>query len=191
MTTSPKDVLAFWFSADVEPRWFARHDGLDETIRARFGGTWEAAAEGALDAWAQMPEGWLALLIVLDQFSRNLHRHDARAWALDPAAQSLTLAGLARGDDQRLPPIQRVFAYLPLEHAEDMGMQHRSVQLFEQLAASVPAEWQAPFDNYLDYARRHLAVIERFGRFPHRNTVLGRPSTPDELAYLAQPGTGF
>lgn len=191
MTITPKDVLDFWFSAEAQPRWFVRDLAFDACIRALFSPALEAASLGALDHWADTPEGWLALLIVLDQFSRNIHRDDARAWSADAKAQALALAGIARGDDRRLPPSQRLFAYLPLEHAEDLGMQRHCVHLFEQLVASLPPEQREPFENYLDYARRHHAVIEQFGRFPHRNPVLGRTSTPDEQIYLARPGAGF
>jgi uncharacterized protein (DUF924 family) len=128
---------------------------------------------------------------VLDQFPRNLYRNDPRAWAADASAQRVALSGLARGDDRQLPAVQRVFAYLPLEHAEDKALQQRSVELFEALCAEVPTEQRKPFEEFLDYARRHREVIVRFGRFPHRNVALGRPSTPEETLYLAQPGAGF
>ncbi len=135
--------------------------------------------------------GWLALLLVLDQFPRNLYRNDPRAWAADAVAQRVALSGLARGDDRQLPAVQRVFAYLPLEHAEDSALQQRSVALFESLLAEAEPERRPEFENYLDYARRHREVIARFGRFPHRNAALGRPDTPEEKRYLARPGAGF
>ena len=191
MLTTPKDVLDFWFAPDVDPRWFARDDAFDAQVRRRFGTTLEAATRGDLDDWATTPQGWLALLIVLDQFSRNIHRADPRAWAADAKAQALAQAGIARGDDQRLPPLRRLFAYLPLEHAEDLALQQHCVRLFEQLVAQLPHEERPPFEDFLDYARRHHDVIRRFGRFPHRNAVLGRRSTPAEQAYLASPGSGF
>lgn len=191
MTITPKDVLAFWFDPNVEAVWFDRDEALDAQIRERFGATWEAAVRGDLDNWADTPEGWLALLIVLDQFSRNLHRDDARAWSADVKAQAVALVGIARGDDRRLAPAERLFAYMPLEHAEDVSLQRHCVQLFEAMLAHVPATERERFEGFLDFARRHHDVIERFGRFPHRNAMLGRRSTPDEQAYLDSPGAGF
>ncbi|EIL97684.1 hypothetical protein RHOFW104T7_03430 [Rhodanobacter thiooxydans] len=191
MPTTAQDVLDFWFAEANAARWFVVDDTFDAQIRERFGAAAQGAAEGRLDDWAHTPPGWLALLILLDQFPRNLYRNDPRAWAADAGAQRMALSGLARGDDRQLPAVQRVFAYLPLEHAEDLALQRRSVALFEALAAEAEAEQRPLFDDYVDYARRHHQVIARFGRFPHRNAVLGRPSTPEELHYLAQPGAGF
>jgi uncharacterized protein (DUF924 family) len=191
MSKTPVDVLDFWFAAANEPFWFKRDGAFDAHIRKHFGDTLAAASQGELDAWVHTPEGWLALLIVLDQFSRNIYRDDARAWAADAKAQALALAGIERGDDRRLTPRQRLFVYLPLEHAEDLSLQHRCVELFEQLVASQPPAEQGHHQGFLDYARRHHDVIDRFGRFPHRNAVLGRVSTPAELDYLTSPGSGF
>ncbi|WP_114239004.1 DUF924 family protein [Dyella sp. C9] len=191
MRSTPTDVLEFWFDPVAEACWFERNEAFDARIRQRFGDTWVAAVRGELDDWAATPEGWLALLIVLDQFSRNLHRDDARAWAADGQAQALARAGIARGDDQRLLPLQRLFAYLPLEHAEDAALQRLCVQLFHQLAEQQTGVDRHRFEGFLDYARRHHDVIDTFGRFPHRNAVLGRASTPAEQDYLASPGAGF
>jgi uncharacterized protein (DUF924 family) len=191
MPATAQDVLDFWFAEANAAHWFSTDAGFDAQIRERFGEAAEAAAADRLDDWAATPSGWLALLILLDQFPRNLYRNDPRAWAADASAQRVALSGLARGDDRQLPAVQRVFAYLPLEHAEDPALQRRSVALFEALAAEAEPGWRALFEDYLDYARRHHQVIARFGRFPHRNAVLGRPSTPEELHYLAQPGAGF
>ncbi|MHA6205058.1 DUF924 family protein [Dyella soli] len=191
MSTKPKDVLDFWFAASSEPLWFARDEAFDAAVRERFGAALDAASRGELDGWCDTPEGWLALLIVLDQFSRNIHRNDPRTWAADAQAQALALAGITRGDHLRLTPMQRTFAYLPLEHAEDLSLQQRCVDLFEQLLAAQPPGPRAPFEDYASYARRHRDVIRRFGRFPHRNAVLGRANTPAEDDYLAQPGSGF
>ncbi len=191
MPTTSMDVLDFWFDAASEAVWFDNDNAFDARIRERFGGALEAAARGELDHWTATPDGWLALLIVLDQFSRNIHRGDARAWAADAKAQAIALAGIERGDDLRLSPLQRLFAYLPLEHAEDRFLQRRSVDQFEQLLAQSPESEQARYQDYLDYARRHRDVIERFGRFPHRNALLGRNSTPEETDYLARPGSSF
>ena len=191
MAVQPRDVLDFWFEPAHAAHWFAKDAAFDEQIRRRFAVAADDAAQGRLDAWASNPADWLALLILLDQFPRNLHRGDAQAWAADVKAQRIALSGLAGGFDQALPPLQRVFAYLPLEHAEDMGLQQRAVTLFEALHAQAPVAGRARFAEFLDYARRHREVIARFGRFPHRNAVLGRDSTAAEREYLAQPGAGF
>lgn len=190
MDASPQQVLDFWFADENTVRWFLRDADFDQAIRDRFASTLEAAADGALDNWVVTPHGWLALLIVLDQFSRNIHRGDARAFAQDDKAQALALVGLERRDDEALTPLERVFAYLPLEHAEDLALQWRSVTLFRALALQASPHSRAQYDNFLDYARRHCEVVTRYGRFPQRNAALGRPSTPDELAYLAEGG-GF
>lgn len=191
MFPAARDVLDFWFAETSVKHWFDVDEAFDMRIRARFGNLEEAAAAGRLADWAATPSGWLAWLILLDQFPRNLHRGGRRAWAQDASAQQVALSGLARGDDRQLPPLQRVFSYLPLEHAEDMALQRRSVALFEALCRDAPVREQVRFSGFLDYARRHHDVIARFGRFPHRNAVLGRASTPEEVLYLAQPGAGF
>jgi uncharacterized protein (DUF924 family) len=198
MTATPDDVLDFWFGADaaavdaaVAQRWFARDDAFDAAIRERFGAAVATARDGGLDAWAQNPRGWLALLLVLDQFPRNLHRGSPLAFASDARALDTALAGIGRGDDQALLPIERVFTYLPLEHAEDLAVQERCVHLFMALCDSVAATERERFADFLGYAQRHYDVIARFGRFPHRNAALGRASTPAEQAYLAEPGAGF
>lgn len=184
-------VLAFWFDPAQQPHWFDASPQFDAIIRDRFGGTYRLAAQGKLEQWIDTPQGWLALLIVLDQFSRNLHRDDPRAWAQDLQAQRLALWGIKEGYDRQLPPMQRVFAYMPLEHAEDMRLQRHCVALFEALCEQLSTEERHRYTGFLDYARRHQAVIARFGRFPHRNARLGRPCTPEELQYLAEPGAGF
>jgi uncharacterized protein (DUF924 family) len=191
MATSAQEVLDFWFDEAHADRWFVADADFDARIRGRFGAAVKAAASGQLDEWLATPEKWLALLILLDQFPRNLYRGDAASWAGDVKAQRVALSGLARGHDGQLLPLQRVFAYLPLEHAEDMALQRRSVELFEALGAEVPPEQRLQFAGFLDYARRHREVIARFGRFPHRNAALARVSTPEEVRYLAEPGAGF
>jgi Uncharacterized protein conserved in bacteria len=190
MPVTAHDVLDFWFAETSAAHWFAADAAFDAQIRERFGSAADAAADGRLDGWAASPPGWLALLILLDQLPRSLYRGGSRAWAQDASAQRVALSGIARGDDRQLPPLRRVFAYLPLEHAEDKALQQRSVALFEALCAEAPPPRER-FEEILDYARRHRDVIARFGRFPHRNAVLGRPSTREEMIYLAQPGSGF
>jgi uncharacterized protein (DUF924 family) len=184
-------VLAFWFHPAHHDEWYAGRPAFDALIGEHFAHVVALAEAGTLMDWAATPQGWLALLIVLDQFTRNLYRRDPRAWAQDLRAQQLALSGIEEGFDRHLPAIQRVFAYMPLEHAEDMGLQQRCVALFDTLCNDVAPDERSRYDGFLDYARGHEAVIARFGRFPHRNAVLGRTSTPEELAYLAEPGTGF
>lgn len=181
-------VLDFWFGAAPfvsRPEWFRKDPAFDEAIRQRFGPLVDRALDGGL-GWGPAPADRLAELIVLDQFPRNLFRGQARAFAGDPRARALALDLVDDGGHLALHPLQRWFAYLPLEHAEDLALQDRCVALIGALAAEDPAHASA-----LDYAERHRDVVRRFGRFPHRNAALGRASTPDELAYLTQPGSGF
>ena len=200
MTEPPDEVLRFWLGAcpidpaamqRVQAQWFRKDDAFDAALRARFGPTLEAALAGQLHGWAASADGWLALLLVLDQFTRNAFRGQPRSFAGDAQALALALQGIERGHDQALPPMARIFCYLPLEHAEDAAMQARSVALFTALRDAADAEPKAFFDGTLEYARKHQDVIARFGRFPHRNAILGRASTDAERAYLAQPGAGF
>ena len=182
-------VIDFWFGAPplaTRREWFVKDPAFDETIRVRFGALVDRALAGPL-GWGGDALSTLAEVIVLDQFPRNLFRGQARAFAGDARARSLALALVDGGGDLSLHPLQRWFAYLPLEHAEDLALQDRSVALFEALAAEPGAD----FASALDYARRHREVIRRFGRFPHRNAALGRVSTAEEAAFVKQPGSGF
>ena len=188
-----QQVLNFWFgvlgSADdgqVRRQWFVKDENFDVEIRSRFGPLIDAALTDGLPDWLPRPLGALAAIVVLDQFTRNTFRGQARAFAGDAQALRIALALLDDGSAAKLNPLERWFALMPLEHAEDLAMQQRCVREFEALAA-VDSRMADP----LDYARRHLAVIERFGRFPHRNAALGRTSTPEEAAFIAQPGSGF
>jgi len=184
--TSAIEVLTFWFAGDPATHrkvWFEQ-DAAFDTACADLAAARDSAKSGAFDAWAETPKGGLALLILLDQFSRNLHRGTAEAFAADAKARTIARALLARGFDQALTPVERMFVYLPLEHSEDLADQDLSVRLFAALEASLK-------ENVLDYAERHRDVIRRFGRFPHRNTALGRGNTPEEDAYLAEPDAGF
>lgn len=186
------DVLEFWFGAHASPEfgrpracWFQKSDAFDALLRDRFLTIHEAAATGALDAWAARPLSALALAVALDQFPRNMFRGTPRAFAADARALAVAQSAVERGFDAVLLPVQRWFVYLPFEHAEDLAMQRESLRLFEQIAAETGGA------GTLTYAMRHYAVIERFGRFPHRNAVLGRESTAEEIAFLAQPGASF
>jgi hypothetical protein len=181
-------VLDFWFGGEPDmwrpDPWFHKSGTFDADIAARFGVTVKAAQGGGLDQWASTPKGTLALLLVLDQFARNIHRGSALAFASDAHARHIAHVALAGGIEAALTPVQRVFVYLPFEHAESMADQDVSVRLFTALPAS---DWR---DSVVDYAERHREVIRRFGRFPHRNLALGRASTEDEATYLAEGG-GF
>jgi uncharacterized protein (DUF924 family) len=181
-------VLDFWFAGSNTPRaeWFKMDAAFDALIAERFGTLIEQALSGALAAWAQEPNNALAQVIVLDQFTRNTLRDTPRAFAGDALALPAARAMVARGDDMALPPLRRLFAYLPFEHAEDRTMQAESLRLFAALSAT-----DASLADFEDYARRHAAVIDRFGRFPHRNVALSRPSTDEELQFLQQPGSRF
>ncbi|HEY8608525.1 MAG TPA: DUF924 family protein [Noviherbaspirillum sp.] len=192
-------ILAFWFgpgddatvAAARSRLWWGKDDATDRAMATRFAGCIDAAATGALDAWAATPAGRLALILLTDQFPRNIHRGTPRAFALDARARRFCMEGLTQGVDRLLRPIERVFFYLPLEHSESMPDQERAVALFAQLLADVPADQRAAFAGYHDFALRHREVVERFGRFPHRNAILGRTSTPAEIAFLQQKGSSF
>jgi uncharacterized protein (DUF924 family) len=192
-STAPADILDFWFGRPGEPgfgqprsEWFRKDAAFDDQIRNRFLPGVEAALAGELTAWADERQGLLALLILLDQFPRNLFRGEAKVFAGDPQARRLAETALDRGWDKSLTAVEKVFVYLPFEHSESLADQERSVALFSALAAEHRGS-----DGFLDYAHRHHEVIARFGRFPHRNAALGRPSTPEETSYLTQPGSGF
>lgn len=190
-TATPGAILDFWFSDRARPLWFARDAGFDAEIGRRFAATHEAAMGGRLDDWQGSAEGALALVIVLDQFSRNLHRGSARAFACDARARAVADRALARGFDGRLPAERRGFLYLPFEHSEALADQRRAVALFQALAEAATGPERAQAQELLDYARLHLAAIERFGRFPHRNEILGRETTAEEAEYLRDPRVWF
>jgi len=193
MIATSTAVLTCWFGDpapgaptpdELTHRWFAGGEALDREIAARFGETLAAAERGECDDWVADPASRLALIVLLDQFSRNVHRGTPRAFANDPAALRLALGAIDRGEDRALHPHKRMFIYLPLEHAEDRAMQDRCVALFEAMRDDVDDEWKTHVDYWLHYAEVHRDVIRRFGRFPSRNAVLGRTTTPDEQHYL-------
>jgi uncharacterized protein (DUF924 family) len=193
-------VLAAWFGAlqsdDDAPaattrRWFAKDEAFDAALRRDFGDAVDTAARGVWTGWGATPRGRLALIVLLDQLRRNIYRATPASFSADPLALAYALEGIRLGHDRAVRPVERVFFYLPLEHAEDMGMQDAAVAAFAALREDGPAALTDLFDSYLDYAERHRAVIRRFGRFPHRNAVLGRASTPEETAFLAGPGSSF
>jgi uncharacterized protein (DUF924 family) len=192
---TPQDVLDFWFLprsdanyGKARPEWFRKDAAFDTQIRERFGALIAQAVAGGLREWDidHGAEGMLARILVLDQFTRNAHRDTPGSFAGDALALAAARQLVDSGADRTLEPQQRAFVYMPFEHAEDARMQQCAVDLFTQLASE-----HAGFADMLDYAHRHRGVIARFGRFPHRNPILGRASTPDELQYLGQPGAGF
>lgn len=179
---TPDDVLDFWFAGDPASDrkvWFEQDREFDAAC-TRFADALRDAKSGAFDHWTATPRGTLALIILLDQFPRNLHRASPNAFTADAKACEIARAAVAQGFDRALGPIERAFMYLPFEHSEDLADQHESVRLCETLGGEL-----------LDYAQRHCDVIQRFGRFPHRNAVLGRTCTAEEQAYLAEPDAGF
>ena len=196
----PSTVLDFWFGTDPDDAataraqralWWSKNPAVDAEIRRRFAAPVQAAGFGKHDDWAANPRGRLALIVLFDQFPRNMHRGSARAFAWDGLARRLALDGIAAGADRQLRPIERIFCYLPLEHSENLAHQDRCVALYQVLAASVAPALRDTFAGYVDFAERHRAIIRRFGRFPHRNAVLGRASTAEELEFLGQPGSSF
>lgn len=193
-------IHSFWFGdstadADVvrdkSALWWGKDPDVDAAMARRFRRALTAAESGMLDAWSQTTAGRLALILLTDQFPRNIFRGQARSFAFDRLARAWCLEGLHDRRDRQLRPVERVFYYMPLEHSEDIDHQVRSVALFEELLAEVPAELKESFAGYLDFARRHHAIIARFGRFPHRNAILGRHPTDAELAFLSEPGSSF
>jgi uncharacterized protein (DUF924 family) len=185
-----QEVLGFWFGppdarGNSRPEWFRKDEKLDAEIWRRFGALHAAAALGELETWRGEPESMLALVVILDQFSRNLYRGDARSFAQDGHALACARDAIARGDDLKLVPVERQFLYMPFEHSEDLADQDRAVELMTALEA---------FDatrGLVQWAERHRVIIRRFGRFPHRNALLGRASTAEETEFLKQPGSGF
>lgn len=189
---TPETVLDFWFGAQGAPEhgrnramWFKKDVAFDEALRARFGALHAAAAAGKRAAWQGEPASQLALIIVLDQFSRNLHRGSAASFACDAEALRLAKDLVGRAADAALLPVMRSFVYLPYEHSESLADQDEAVRLFELLEQEPSAKGLA------EWAHKHRAIVRRFGRFPHRNAILGRASTAEEMAFLAQPGSSF
>ena len=189
-TAQVRDILEFWFGLARglgSPRieWFRKDPKFDAEIRKRFGDLHAAAAEGRLEAWRASPEPMLALVILLDQFSRNLFRNDPRAFAQDAKARDCAAEALLRKDDLGFLPVQRQFLYLPFEHSEDLADQERAVELMASLESFEETR------GLTAWAEKHRDIIRRFGRFPHRNAILGRESTAEEVEFLKHPGSSF
>ncbi|APC16434.1 hypothetical protein BLL42_12090 [Pseudomonas frederiksbergensis] len=200
MTAPWQPLLEWWFGLadnpnDVAARqgtlWFGKRDSQDLEARRRFGDLVEQALAGGLTEWTQRPEGWLALVLLLDQLPRMIFRQTPQSFAGDVSAQALVAQGIAADFDRQLLPIQRVFIYLVFEHCEHLAVQNEAISRFADLLAQQPEADRAVFADNLDYAERHQKIIARFGRFPHRNEILGRESTPEELAFLSGPGSRF
>ncbi|KAB0482577.1 Uncharacterized conserved protein, DUF924 family [Pseudomonas reinekei] len=193
-------LLDWWFgtaetaraiAADRGKLWFGKRDSQDLEARERFGDWVEQALAGGLTEWTQRPEGWLALVLLLDQLPRMIFRDAPQSFSGDLRAQALVAQGIAADFDRQLQPIQRVFIYLVLEHCEHLAVQNECVSRYIELVAQQPEDDRALFADYLNYAEKHQKVIAQFGRFPHRNAVLGRESTAEELAFLSKPGSRF
>ena len=178
---TPSDILHFWFTELTPKQHYTKDAALDDAIGTRFGATLEAAARCELFAWRATPEGRLAEIVVLDQFSRNVYRDTARAFAQDALALALAQELVASGQDRSLPLAQRSFAYMPYMHSESALIHAQAVTLFSQPG----------MQDSLRFEQRHQAIIERFGRYPHRNALLGRASTAEEMAFLIEPGSSF
>jgi uncharacterized protein (DUF924 family) len=192
MSDQPRasEVLLFWFGGPGErgkrlKHWFEKDDAFDRRVRERFTGAYESALRGKLHHWRDSPYDCLALIVLLDQFPRNMFRGTPRAFAADPLALDAARHAVAHGHDRKLLPVERLFAYLPFEHSESLEDQLRACELTKPLEG-----FPETFDAYR-YAVAHRDIIQRFGRFPHRNAILGRASTPEEAEFLKQPGSSF
>ena len=188
--TPPEQVLEFWFGGDsrrgkARAKWYSKDEKFDAELRSQFAGLHGRAARRELEAWRASPETMLALVLLLDQFSRNLYRGDARAFAQDAHARECAREALARGDDLGLLPVERQFLYMPFEHSEAIEDQDLAVEKMRSLEAFEQTR------GLTRWAERHRDVIRRFGRFPHRNAIVGRASTPAEIEFLKQPGSSF
>ena len=196
---TPEQILGLWFGDLADPAypearpklWWSKDPAVDADLRARFEPTWAAAAQGGLAGWADTPRGRLAHVLVLDQLARNMHRDDPKMYALDPEAQDLVLHGLELGAHHGLAFLERTFFFMPLMHAESVALQRLCVRLFARAADEARPADADEARRYLDYARQHAVIVERFGRFPHRNQLLGRVSTAEEQAFLQEPGSSF
>jgi len=200
MTNRIEDILDFWFGSFPTPyvadaskagMWFKNGSAFDSEIFIQFGVDYDKAINGELNHWLNSHRGRLALIILLDQFSRHIHRGTAQAFVQDKKAQLLCTDGIAMGDDAKLHPVERRFFYLPLEHAENLDMQALSIKAYENLVQDVPVENQKTFEVALSFAKSHYHVIEKFGRFPELNEMLGRQNTQEEQAFLASGKYSF
>jgi uncharacterized protein (DUF924 family) len=193
-------ILSFWFreqelsAPQIDRRmdiWFGEDPAFDEAIMVGFEDDVEAASNGRLDHWAEEPRGRLALILLIDQFRRNIHRNTAKAFSHDKLALKLCVEGAVKKKDKGLTPIEKVFFYMPLQHAESVKVQAKSVELFNKLAESVSPTYRETFLTVAQFAELHKDIVDQFGRFPHRNKLLGRENTPEENEYLAGDSPDF
>ena len=200
MDSRVDEILQYWYGdfvqegQAVEERakfWFGKSDLVDKEIKDRFSGDVEHVINGENHHWLQQPKGRLACIILLDQFCRQIFRDTSRAFEYDPMALKFCLDGIGMGHDLALTRPLRYFYYLPLEHSENLEHQKQCVAAYQAMADEAPVEFRRIYDDAVGYADKHLVIIERFGRFPHRNRILGRTSTPQELEFLKQPGSSF
>ncbi len=195
-----EEILNFWFGTlesdgdfpeQQEKVWFKKSEATDQILREKFERDLQSAIRRELDDWTSTPRGRLALIILLDQFSRNIYRGTPQSFAQDKQALELCLQGIEHNVDRKLRPIERLFFYLPMEHAEDVEIQRQCVKAIKALSEDVVPSLKQKFIGYIDYAVQHCEIIERFGRFPHRNKILARGSTEEELEFLEKPGSSF
>jgi uncharacterized protein (DUF924 family) len=195
-----RSIREFWFGTQADDKtaaaeksrlWWGKDPAIDRAIAERFASCVEQAAAGQLDTWRKTPEGLLALILLTDQFRRNIYRDTPAAFSADPLALGWSREAVSAGIHRRLRPIERVFLYLPFEHSESLADQDQAVALFQELVEEAGPNAAGVYDGYLDFAHRHREVIQRFGRFPHRNRILGRASTAEEEAFLKQKGSSF
>ena len=200
MSDRVEEILDFWFgelnelgcaSPNQRKTWWTKSDSFDEAIRAQFLGDYEAIVAGDRETWRSSARGTLAYIIVLDQFSRNMFRGTPKMFDADALAREACCEGIDSGFDQELAFDERVFFYLPLEHSEANHDQERCHELFSRLCETAPEALKGDADYYLDFAKSHKAIIDRFGRYPHRNEILGRASSEEEIEFLKEPGSSF
>lgn len=200
VTARAEEILEFWFAEtardafQIDARmshWFGDDPVVDQAVRERFAADVEAASGGALEDWAETARGRLALIILIDQFRRNIHRGTRRAYTKDHEVLKLTIHGIERGHDAELLPVERAFFYMPLQHSESLKVQDFAVQTYRALLDSVEPTHEATFQTFLDFAELHRDIVARFGRFPHRNAVLGRQNTAEESVYLGEDAPAF
>lgn len=200
MSDRIEDVLDFWFgeldelgraAPNQRKLWWTKSEAFDATVRSQFLDDYEAIVAGDREVWRSTSRGALAMIIVLDQFSRNMFRGTPKMFAADPLAREVCCEGLDAGFDAELDFDERVFFYLPLEHSEEDDLHERCNEVFGRMVDDAPESLKEDAKYYLDFAERHRAIITRFGRYPHRNEILGRPSTPEETKFLEEPGSSF
>ena len=195
-----EEIHRFWFGVLKTPVdfprekvafWFMKNDAVDRHIRDAYLSILQDTSSGKFEEWKKTPRGYLCLILVLDQFPRHLYRSQCAAYDHDSLALELVAKGLELGIDQDLYPVERAFFYMPMQHSEDIKIQEKSVELYAALLDDAHEIMKGPFREFLKYAKMHLDVIKQFGRFPHRNAILNRPSTPEEEAFLKKSGSSF